>query len=322
MPKLKLPRTMGCWFALLGVLPHCAAQLDQFPPVHAAHVQSADTSAQSLSPAESLLIGPGDMLHVQVCDTPQLEQRPRVDDEGNIALLFLTKLKVRGMTPSEAADLIQTAMLSQGLMKHPQVAVSVDQYATQAVSVLGQVDKPGAYPIQTPVSILAVISMAGGLTSVADRNILVRRHGEKRHQESFLLANAPSSDFMTDLTIYPGDTVIVPRVSFVYVLGDVGRPGGYPMATGDAPSTVLTLLAQAGAANKSAILSSAKILRKSNTGYTVLPIDLARLQRGTSADVALEPEDVIYVPFSYAKNFVLNAAAMATSVASATIFLP
>jgi polysaccharide export outer membrane protein len=282
----------------------------------------SSATAQTAHRTESLLIGPGDVLHVQVYDTPEFEQHPRVDDVGNIPLLFLGSIPVVGDTPGQAAAAISNSLVSNGVMLHPQVSVVIEQYATQDVSIMGQVNKPGSYPIATPRSIFALLSMAGGLTPFAERIVLVRRRGTQGTQETFSVPDTPNADFTTDLEIYPGDTIIVPKASFAYVLGDVARPGGYPMNANDLHLTALEVLADAGSANKTAALSGVKLLRKTKTGYDIIPIKLSALERGEAADFPLEADDVIFVPFSYAKNFVLNAAALATSVASATLFIP
>ena len=271
---------------------------------------------------ESLVIGAGDLLKIDVYDTPQLSQIPRVDDAGNVPLLFLGSISVLDDTPAQAAAAIEQRMIAGGVMRHPQVSVIVVEYATQDVSVIGQVSKPGNYPIRTPRSIMEVLSMAGGLTAVAERNIIVRRRGNPGVQETFFVANTPDNKASTDLKVYPGDTIMVPKVSFVYVLGDVARPGGYPMTINDSNATLLEMMAEAGSANKTASLSNARLLRKTGTTYKIVPIDLGSLQQGKALDLGLQADDVIYVPFSYSKNFLLNGSAIATSVAAASVFIP
>jgi polysaccharide biosynthesis/export protein len=278
--------------------------------------------AQTRQADESLVIGPGDRLHIEVYDTPQFDQHPRVDDAGNVPVLFVGSVAVGGETPEQAAVTVSKRLMSEQVMRHPQVSVTIEQYATQNVSVIGQVNKPGSYPIETPRSIFAVLSLAGGLTPVAERNVIVRHKGEKQGQQTFLVADSPSGDVATDLQVFPGDTIIVPKASFVYVLGDVARPGGYPMSANDTHLTAIQVLAEAGSANKTAVLSNSRLLRKTADGYDVIPLNLSALLRGKIHDVPLLADDVIFVPFSYTKNFVLNAAAMATSIAGATLFIP
>src|SRR5258708_40188082 len=93
------------------------------------------------SPAqkETLLIGPGDALHIQVYDTPEMEQRARVTDAGEIPVSFLGSVKVANITPGQAADEIERRLIAAGIILHPQVTVRVDAYATQNASVMGQV---------------------------------------------------------------------------------------------------------------------------------------------------------------------------------------
>lgn len=270
---------------------------------------------------QSLVIGPGDLLHIQVYDTPQLEQHPRVDDAGEVPLLFLGNIVVLGDTPSQAAIAIQDRMVSGGLMRHPQVSVTVDQYATQDVSIIGQVNKPGNYSIETPRSIWEVLSMAGGLTALADRSVQVRRRDPHAKPVSYFVSNSPDKDRDTSPKIFPGDTIIVSKVELVYVLGDVARPGGYPMTSNDSPVTLLQTLAESGSANKTASLAGTKLLRKTQGTYSVVPVDISAMQRGKAPDIVLQCDDVLFIPFSYMKNFLLNGSAVAASVATAAVWI-
>ncbi len=273
-------------------------------------------------PNESLLIGSGDLLHIEVYDTPQLDQHPRVDDAGNVPVLFVGSIALRGDTPAQAAAAVTARMIAAGVMHHPQVTVTVEQYATQDVSVIGQVDKPGNYPLHTPRSILEVLSMAGGLAPLADRTVLVRRHAGAVRQETYYVANAPDKHDVSDVKIYPGDTIVVSKMDFVYVLGDVARPGGYPVSENDSPATVLKTLAEAGSLNKTAVWSGTRLLRRKNGNYAVVPVDIASIREGKTPDVQLEANDVLFIPFSYTKNFFLNGSAIAASVATAAVFVP
>jgi polysaccharide export outer membrane protein len=269
---------------------------------------------------ESMLIGPGDTLHVQFYDTPEMEQRCRVDDAGNAPMLFLGKVHLAGDTPADAASELKSLMVARNIMRHPQVVVTVEQYATQNVSVVGEVSKPGLYAIATPVSVLAVISMAGGFDALSDRHILIRHQDRKVPITKYYASNDPEVAIEADVTVYPGDTILVSKVSVVYVLGDVGRPGGYPMSTNDSSVTLLQALAMAGSPNKTARLSDAKLIRKTQEGYVEVPVRISTIEKGKQPDPVLRANDVIFVPFSLAKNFVLSGAAIAASVAAAAVY--
>jgi polysaccharide biosynthesis/export protein len=275
----------------------------------------------SLSAQESLVIGSGDLLKVQVYDTPELDQHPRVDDAGNVPLLFAGNVAVAGKTPGQAASVIASALVAAQLMLHPQVSVTIEQYATQDVSVLGEVNKPGNYAIATPRSVLDVLSMAGGLNALADRHVIVRHHKAPGLQETYFAKNDAAADAGTDVFVYPGDTVLISKTHFVYVLGDVARPGGYPMSTADMPMTILETLSEAGSPNKTAIVSGAKLIRKTAGGTQESKLDISAIENGRQADFAVQADDVIFVPFSYMKNFVLTGTSVAASVASAALYV-
>jgi polysaccharide export outer membrane protein len=269
---------------------------------------------------ESLLIGPGDELRVQVFDTPEMEQTVRVTDAGEIPLLFIGNVKVKNLTPGEAARVIEETLKSKQLMIHPQVTVSVQEYATQQVSVMGQVRNPGTYPITAPLPVINVLSQAGGLADGADRNITIERHGDSQRIVKYFLSNSSDAAIQNSVLVYPGDTVIVPKAGIVYVLGDVGRPGGYTMADNDSEMTVLEAIATAGGTNKSAITSKVTLVRKTSNGTTEIPISLGPMERGKQSDVAMQPNDVLFVPFSYMKNLAFNGSQIAASAAGAIIY--
>jgi len=269
---------------------------------------------------ESLLIGPGDELKIEVFDTPEMDQTVRVTDAGEVPLLFVGNVKVAHFTPGEAARSIEATLRSKQLMTHPQVTVSVEEYASEQVSVMGEVRKPGAFSISAPIPVIAVLSNAGGLTDVADRNITIQRHGDSAQTVNYFLSNSSDAALQNSIMVYPGDIVMVPRAGIVYVLGDVGRPGGYTMSANDSRMTVLEALATAGGTNKTAIISKVKLVRRINNGTTEIPIPLGAIEKGKEADIAMQSNDVLYVPFSYMKNIAFNGSQIAASAAGAIIY--
>lgn len=286
----------------------------------AALILSIGAAVTCFAQSESLLIGPGDELNVKVFDTPEMSQMVRVTDAGEVPLLFIGNLKVVNLTPGEAARAIEDALKSKRLMIHPQVTVSVWDYATQQVSVMGEVQSPGAFPITTPLSVIDVLSRVGGLTAVADRNITIERHGDSRQTVKYFLSNNSDAAFKESVLVYPGDTVIVPKAGIVYVLGDVGRPGGYTMSNNNSRMTVLEAIATAGATNKSAVSSKTKLVRKADKGTIEIPVPLGDMEKGKQPDMAMLPDDVLFVPFSFMKNMALNAAQITAAAAGAAIY--
>lgn len=275
---------------------------------------------------ESVPIGPGDVLNIHVYDTPDLDQTARVTESGDIQLLLIGVVHVGSMTPTQAAHEIERVLIAKDVMKYPSVTVNVATYETENVSVVGEVKSAGPVPITTPRSALDIISLAGGLTDLADRqNILIRRKvqpGQKAEVDVFKFSNDPQQALLNDVLVRPGDTVIVPRVGIVYVLGDVGRPGGFPMNSPDSKMTVLEAVALAGATNHSASPSNARLIRKMADGsYQDIHLQVSNMQKGKAPDVAMMPNDVLYIPFSYWKNtIVLGAPALVSGATSAEIY--
>jgi polysaccharide biosynthesis/export protein len=268
---------------------------------------------------ESLLIGPGDLIQVDVLDTPEMEQQVRVTDEGNAPLAYVGNVKVGGMTPGAAAEAIQLLLISNNVMKHPQVTVRVQEYSTQDVSVLGQVHTPGAYPLTTPQPVLRVLSLAGGVTDLADRQVTIKRHGSPE-QLTYMLSNDPQKMLTDMVMVYPGDIVMVPNAPVIYIMGDVGRPGGYAMSSNASHLTLLQAIARAGSANKTSVPSKVRLIRNTGDGAKETRVHLDAMEKGKIPDIDLQANDIIFVPFSWMKNVAMSGSTIAASTAGAAIY--
>lgn len=265
-------------------------------------VMTGTAVAQSPS-TNSLLIRPGDELHISVLDMPEMEQTPRVTDSGEIPVQGIGSVRVANLSPGDAAQAIHDRYVNAHFLNHPEVSVVVDQYATQEVTLIGEVKAPGAYPIATPRPILDVIALGGGLDDVADRSVYVERHGDQTNPVRYTVYNDAKEAIEEQIMVNPGDTVVVPKAGIVYVLGDVGRPGGYTMNNNESKMTLLQALANAGGAAKTAKLGHARLIRKADGSES--QISLGDIQKGKKPDFAMSPGDILYVPFSYAKNLVI-----------------
>ncbi len=283
---------------------------------------------------ESLLIGPGDELTLTFFDAPELNQTGRVSDSGDFPLLMGGNIKVAGLTPQGASTAIAHYMESSHYLVNPRVSVLVANFATQNVSVLGDVHVPGAYPITTGRTISEVLALAGGLMPDADRHIVVQRRvtGEML---SYYTSNSPltvpdsSAPLKSgapqlqsrEVLVYPGDTVRVAHAELVYILGSVGKPGAYPIVNNDAQLTALQLLAIGGAASPSAWAGHARLLRKLPDGkLDDIHLPLGKMQEGTKPDVTLQAGDILYIPFSYAKNILLGLPGVVNGATNAGIY--
>ena len=269
---------------------------------------------------ESVTIGRGDVLHVKILEAPELEQSVRVTDAGTLTLILGGSVQVAGLTPAEAALAIEQVLVNGHYVLTPHVSVTLDQTVTQNVTIMGQVRSPGSYAINTPRPILDVLALAGGLTDVADRKVTIQRHATKE-RTIFVVSNSANTALDASVVVFPGDTVIVPKAEVVYILGDVNRPGGIAMVTNDSKLSALQAISLAGGTPPNAVPSHARLIRKQADGTHVeLPLQLSAMQKGKQPDIPLQADDIVYVPFSYARNMAVGAGALVGSASSAAIY--
>ena len=238
---------------------------------------------------------------------------------GDLPLVIGGNVHVAGVTPAQAAHTVEEALQEGQFLLHPKVAITVEEYATQKVSVVGEVEAPGAYAINTPRSVLDVLTLAGGLTDIADRKVLIERRGTKERIPYFLSNNADAA-LESAVEVNPGDSVLVPKAGIVYVLGDVARPGGYTMTNNEAQLTVLQLIARAGGTNHSAVPSHAKLIHKKGTAYSEEPLALSPMQKGNRSDLPLQPDDIVWVPFSYLRSLGMQTSGVLGGLGSAAVY--
>ncbi len=270
----------------------------------------------------SLLIAPGDLLHIHVADTPEMEADARVTDRGAVPVVGIGDVTVAGLTPGDAATAVRDKLIERHYLNHPQVSINVVEFATQQVSVIGEVKTSGAYSIATPRPILDVLALAGGLTPEANRHILIERNGDQQHPLDYYVSNDGAQAIDRQVMVDPGDTIVVSRAGIVYILGDVNRPGGYVMSNNESQLTLLQGLALAGGVTKAAKQGHAHLIRKKpGGGYTDTELSVGDIQKGKHPDLALLPGDVLYLPFSYARNLVTTGSGgIAAATAAAAVY--
>jgi polysaccharide biosynthesis/export protein len=239
-----------------------------------------------------------------------------------VPIVGIGDVKVAGLTPGDASAAVQSRLIGTHYLNHPQVSIVVKEFATQQVSVIGEVGKSGSYPIATPRPILAVLALAGGLTPEANRHILIEQNADQQHPLEYYVSNNGTQAIEQQVMVNPGDTVVVSRAGIVYILGDVNRPGGYVMSNNESQLTLLQGLALAGGVSRAAKQGHAHLIRqKTGGGYTDTELSVGDIQKGKRSDLALLPGDVLYLPFSYARNLATTgASSIAASTAGAAIY--
>ena len=186
-------------------------------------------------------------------------------------------------------------------MLHPEVSVFEKEYATQGVSVLGEVQKPGVYPLLGPHHLFDVLSLAGGMTPKAGSDVTITHRDQPDQPHIVTLAGDVAKSSTANVEILPGDTVAVSLAGIVYIVGDVKSPAGVVMPNGS-EMTVVKAIAMAGGTNPSAALNGGKIIRRTPQGPQEIPIQLKQILAAKAIDPKLEPEDIVFVPTSAAKS--------------------
>ena len=261
---------------------------------------SSISSPAAPSAGSTLLLDAGDLLEVRVFDTPELSAKLRVDDRGEITLPVGGALVVRGLTAWQAQSAIEARLRERSILRDPHVEVFVLEYVTQGVTVAGEVKVPGVYPWNGKHTALDFISLAGGVTTTASRTVtVIRKNGEQ--SITFSLNDSLQKPSGMEFEVQPGDRVIVRRAGVVYVVGDVGRPGGYLIEEKET-ITVLQALALAQGMNKTAKYD-ARLIHNSPTGRTEASLPLKKILANQVVDPKLHDGDIIFVPVSGGKEW-------------------
>ena len=197
--------------------------------------------------------------------------------------------------------MIAKKLADGGFYTHPQVSVFAKEYATQGVSVLGEVQKPGVYPLLGSRRLFDVLSMAGGTSQKAGRIVSVTHRDHPESPRSLMLSNDANESAKSNVEVFAGDTIVVSRAGVVYVVGDVHKPSGVVMDNGT-DMTVLQAIAMAEGTNPTAKLNNAKLIRKTPNGPQEMPLALKDMLASKAPDIRLQAEDIIFVPNSAAKT--------------------
>jgi polysaccharide biosynthesis/export protein len=261
----------------------------------------AQEGSKGLPEQGAIKIGPGDLIDLTVFDVPELVLKVRVDSNGVVSLPLMGDLKLAGMTVRDSQRLIARELVARQLVRAPQVSLLVEEYATQGITVYGEVNTPGVYPLFGPHRLYDAISAAGGLTMKAGGTVTILHVGQRDHPEVITLSNENSVSH-ADVRIYPGDTVIVSKAGVVYVLGEVNKPGAFVMENNTSMS-ILKATALAGGTTKIASLKHALIIRGSPRGPAQTEVSLDKISHATASDLQLRAEDILFVPLSNLKNY-------------------
>lgn len=231
--------------------------------------------------------GPGDVLSVQVYGEADLSGQFPVTESGSIAHPLLGEVAVARSSIGEIqAMLIQR--LSADILVDPKVSVEVRTYGSQAVRVLGAVEKPGTYFLRGPTTVLDILAEAGGVKQdKSSLEVRLKRGGDTEEGVAIPLHQLLGSG-EGNAAVHAGDSIWVPEGEFVYVSGDVGKPGQVIWRDG---LTVTQALAACGGPTRTANLRRTYILREGER----IDVNIRRIQKGRAEDLRVRPGDRFFV---------------------------
>lgn len=253
----------------------------------------------SLNSTSSVRLGAGDLLDVSVYGVSDLNTKTRVGNNGDIYLPLIDYVHVAGLTQDEAQTAIEKCFVAGGFLVDPHVSVFIDEYASQGVNVLGEVNKPGVYPVMGKQRVLDIVAAAGGLSEKAGQTATLSHKDQPDQITTISLRGNVTSDGDTTIQVLPGDTIVVHKADIVYVVGDVNRPSGLLMDGGSL--TVLQAIALVGGTTRTSKLNGVKIIHKGSSGMTETIVPLKKILQAKTSDVSLQANDILFVPSSAAK---------------------
>lgn len=236
--------------------------------------------AQANAAESKYLLGAGDVIKVSVYDHPDLLLETQLADDGSINFPLIGKVNLNGLTFSAAEASIAQKLDAGGFVRAPQVNILVSEYRSQRISVIGEVNRPGRYPLDSKTTLIDMVANAGGISAMgSDTIVLIRDNTRQEFNIPKLMANAEQS-----ISLKAGDQLYIPRMQQIYVYGEVLRPGAYRL---EPKMTVMQALSLAGGFTPKASHRSIQIQRPAKDG-TMEKIDVQLTD-------LVHQNDVIYI---------------------------
>ena len=237
-------------------------------------------------------LGPGDIIRIQVFQNADLTLDARVSENGTISFPLIGSARVGGMTTAAAERVIAKALGDGGFVQNPQVTIALQAMRGNQVSVLGQVNKPGRFALDTVnLRVSELLALAGGATTAgADSAILSgTRDGKPFHREieiaEAFLKNKPQDD----LVVAGGDVIYVHRAPVYYIYGEVQKPGSYRV---ERAMTVRQALAQGGGPTSRGTERGLALHRRGKTG--ALEVVTPDLGDAVQADDVIQVKESVF----------------------------
>ncbi|TNC77726.1 polysaccharide export protein EpsE [Janthinobacterium lividum] len=239
-----------------------------------------------LAGAADVQLGAGDVLKISVYGNPDLALETRVSEAGEITFPLVGNVALGGLSVSAAEKKLGGLLESGGFLRKAQVNIIVTQLQSQQVSVLGQVNRPGRYPIEGKRSLMDMLAMAGGVSQDGgDAVSLIRKRNGKTTREIVDIVDmVRSADLNRDLDVGGNDVIFVERAPRFYIYGEVQRPGAFRL---ERSMTVLQALSVGGGLTQRGTERGIRIKRRDEAGK----LEIINAKH----DDLLQVDDMVYV---------------------------
>ena len=276
----------------------------------AASARAADEAPAkpAAAPEAAYVVGIGDTLEVKVYSEDDLSRTAQVASDGTLSFPLLNRVAVAGLTVRQIEDRLR-ALLADGYLVEPHVTVTVTEYRSQKVYVLGAVKQPGFYELSGPTTLLEILSRAGGVLPEGGKTLIVVRGAAGNVGEidpEKVKADSPENTVVLDgyklfqegdtsqnVTLGNRDVVYVPKAREVFVIGEVKKPG--PVTFTD-NLTLLQAIGQAGGMTELASPRRVQLVRLLAGKKEARKVNLNAIMDQKAPDVPLQADDVVVVP--------------------------
>ncbi|QJT11087.1 polysaccharide biosynthesis/export family protein [Oceanidesulfovibrio marinus] len=253
-------------------------------------------------------VGGEDILSIYVYEQPELTRElVPVSGDGFISFPFVGALQVAGMTTEQIGSAIRAKLMEGGYLIDPQVSVVVKEYKSKTVLILGAVETPGRYQLESNETLLDILSRAEGVSLREGGNLnrasLVRivedasGRQTKVSIEFDLRRLLSGQDHLANLALRDGDVIYVPMADKVYVMGEVQNPGAFVM--GDNQLNIVEAIGLAGGFTRLAAPNRTKIVRKDGGVDRIFIVDVDDITEGDGQGFIVKPNDIVIVPESF-----------------------
>ncbi len=279
-----------------------------------ATAQTRIPAVQDLANLPAQKIGPNDLIAVSVYQAPELTRTVRVGSDGLVRLPMLRqKIKAEALLSSELEEAIASALREESILVDPIVTVTMVEYHSRPISVVGAVRRPVTYQAIGPLTLLDALARAEGLTPEAGPEILVSRTqpGEDG-RPTVITQRIPTKGLIDDadpalnLRLFGGEDIRIPEVGKIYVVGNVRHPGAFPVHDTSGTSVLKLLALAEGLLPYTG--KQAYVYRRDPNGTerSEIEVEIGKIVDRKAPDVPLQPNDILYIPDNKGKKLAAN----------------